>query len=123
MRVKLFTFLSVSVATVVAAFLAASLLSASALAASGDSNFGIRGSLGASLSELSLDTGGGTWAFLLNAAFAVAFLIGAHLMTRDSSQQSGPPRGRFSGLPPQAYDGRIYFRSSCNTRCQQDAFT
>jgi hypothetical protein len=57
-------------------------LSAPALAAELDPASAVRGSLGASLGELSLSNGGGRLAFLLNGAFAllcgalVAILIG-----------------------------------------------
>jgi hypothetical protein len=94
MPVKPFTFLSFNAVAVGMAAVGASLLSASAAAANGDASVGIRGSLGVSLGDLSLDTGGGTWAFVINAGFAVAFCVAACSMARGKSGDSGPPRGK-----------------------------
>ena len=98
MRVKLFTFLCASAVTAGMAALAAAALFASAFAANGDASFGVRGSLGASLGDLSLDTGGGAWAFVLNAGFALACFVAAHRMTRGDSQRPGSPRRCFTAV-------------------------
>jgi hypothetical protein len=65
----------------------------SAFAANGDSSSSVRGSLGASLGDLSLDDGGGIWAFFVNAIFALAFVIVALRMVRPAPRQSGSAHG------------------------------
>jgi len=67
-----------------------------ASAANGDSSSSVRGSLGASLGDLSLDDGGGLWAFVLNAIFALAFIIVARRMVRPEPRQSGSARGTYA---------------------------
>jgi hypothetical protein len=90
MRVKLRSIVvSVTAAGMVA-------LSASGFAANGDSRSSVRGSLGASLADLSFDDGGGIWAFVLNAIFALAFILAARRMTRPAARQSGSARGTYS---------------------------
>jgi hypothetical protein len=64
----------------------------SAFAANPDSTSSIRGSLGASLTDLSLDNGFGVWAFAINAAFALIFVIVACALTRRMPSQSGSTR-------------------------------
>jgi TRAP-type C4-dicarboxylate transport system permease small subunit len=90
MRVKLRSIV-VSVAT--AAMLA---FSASGFAANGDSSSSVRGSLGASLGDLSFDDGGGILAFALNAIFALVFILVARRMARPAARQSGSVRGTYS---------------------------
>jgi hypothetical protein len=90
MRVKLRSIV-VSIAT--AGMIA---LSASGFAADGDSSSSVRGSLGASLGDLSFDDAGGIWAFVLNAVFALAFIIAARRMARPAARQSGSARSTYS---------------------------
>jgi hypothetical protein len=93
MRQKLLSIMFISVATIgTAAF------TASAIAANGDSSSTVRGSLGGSLSDLSLEDGAGIGAFILNASFALAFVIAARMMTRHAWGQSGAKRGPYSNV-------------------------
>jgi hypothetical protein len=71
-------------------------LSASGFAANGDPSSSVRGSLGASLGDLSFDDGGGIWAFVLNAIFALVFIIVARRIARPASRRSGSVRGTYS---------------------------
>ena len=64
----------------------------SASAAGTESISSIRGSLGASLTDLSLDNGFGAWTFAINAAFALIFVIVARVLTRRVPGQSGSTR-------------------------------
>jgi hypothetical protein len=64
----------------------------SAFAANTDSSASIRGSLGATLTDLSLDNGVGLCAFNLNATFALGFIIVAFVLTRRLPSQSGSSR-------------------------------
>jgi hypothetical protein len=50
------------------------------------------GDPGASLSDLSIDDGGGLLAFGLNAGFALAFIVVARVMARRAPRPSGPTR-------------------------------
>jgi hypothetical protein len=64
----------------------------SASAASTEAISSIRGSLGASLMDLSLDDGFGVWTFAINAVCAVIFVIVARVLTRRLPGQSGSTR-------------------------------
>ncbi|MEA3173474.1 MAG: hypothetical protein QOF42_885 [Gammaproteobacteria bacterium] len=74
------------------------MLNVAALAGSGDSASTVRGSLGGSLSDLSLEDGAGIGAFILNASFALAFVVAARMMTRHAWGQSGAKRGPYSNV-------------------------
>jgi hypothetical protein len=63
--------------------------------AGSDTGSDVRGSLGASLTDLAVDDGGGTWFFLLNAAFALAFLIAARMLARRQVTRSRSPRSAY----------------------------
>ena len=73
-------------------------LHTAALAGSGDTGSDVRGSLGASLTDLSIADGGGAWLFLLNAAFALAFLIAARLLARQKPLRGTASRGVYRGV-------------------------
>jgi hypothetical protein len=87
MRMQLHT-----LAPTLVAILGTFLLHSAAFAGSGDAGSDVRGSLGASLPDLSMDDGGGIWFFLLNAAFALAFLIAARMLARRESARRSVPR-------------------------------
>lgn len=87
-----------SIAPTMVAILGIFALHAPALAGGGDAGSDVRGSLGASLTDLSVDDGGGSWFFLLNAAFALAFIIAARLLSRQETRRQSSPRSAFRGV-------------------------
>jgi hypothetical protein len=56
------------------------------------------GDPGASLSDLSIDDGGGLLAFGLNAGFALVFIVVARLMARRAPRPSGATRTTHSNV-------------------------
>jgi uncharacterized membrane protein len=84
-----------SLALTLVAILGTFALHSAAFAASGDAGSDVRGSLGASLADLSVDDGGGIWFFLLNAAFALAFLIAARMLARREPPRRTNPRSAY----------------------------
>ncbi len=68
------------------------LIDSASAASNTESISSIRGSLGGSLTDLSLDNGFGVWTFAINAAFALIFVIVALVLTRRVPSQSGSMR-------------------------------
>jgi hypothetical protein len=91
MRTKLSSMVSVG-------FAAFSLcaVAASAFAGGNDAASTVRGSLGASLTDLSLADGNGYLAFSVNAVFAVAFAMVALKLARQQPHTTGSIRRTYS---------------------------
>jgi hypothetical protein len=87
-----------SVAAKMVAILGIFALHTAAFAGSGDAGSDVRGSLGASLADLSVDDGGGSWIFLLNAGFALAFLIAVRVLARQKTQRGPAARSAYRDI-------------------------
>jgi hypothetical protein len=65
-----------------------------ALAWSSDFGTNVRGSLGPSIDDLSLDASAGSWMFVVNALCALTFVMIARQITRDVSHPRDPGAAR-----------------------------